>query len=475
MKKRVLTMGVAFAVALGMAGAAAAGLDFGKYRDSTLAGMSKDQFGFGGPLGQSSRQQVTRQQAQADPLSLFTLAKGLTAHVVSTDAAPITDQMAFWPNAKQPQYIIACNEGGTSTPGLQRIDLTTGAATTIVTGTTSCDPVRATPWGTYIFGEENGHGPSGGRVYELIDPTTTTGVTLDRTTGQFSGGTGTGNLQTLTAFGRDGWEGFGILPTGVTYASGDDDALGPKNGRPGDSYFKFVPDHLWTPGDPPITDLSQSPFDSGSWYGLRATDGGKSYGQGREFGDAQWISLPAGNDPDLEIQGLDARLTGYYRPEDGDLDGGALNQGLVRFCSNDTGDESRHLFGQTVCISDGSISQAANNTGPTQIQPFVIGGTSQGINMPDNIGYQPGRGNWVIDEDAETTFEFPHNNDIWDCLPDGQDQDLLSDGCVRVGTLNDLTAEWTGGIFDASGKNYYVSIQHNISREGTIIDITGWK
>jgi len=158
-----------------------------------------------------------------------------------------------------------------------------------------------------------------------------------------------------------------------------------------------------------------------------------------------------------------------------DIDGGALNQGLVRVCSPDTGDESDHLFGQTVCISDGSISQAANNTGPTQIQPFVIGGTSQGINMPDNIAYQSGRGNWVIDEDAETTFEFPHNNDIWDCLPDGQDQDLLSDGCVRVASLNDLTAEWTGGIFDASGKNYYVSIQHNIGREGTIIDFTGWK
>ena len=475
MKKRVLVLGVACAVVLAMAGAAAAGLDFGKYRDRTLAGMSKDQFGFGGPLAQSSSQQVTKQQAQADPLSLLTLAKGLQAHVVSTDAAPITDQMAFWPNAKNPQYLVACNEGGTTTTGLQRINLATGAATPIVTGTRFCDPVRATPWGTFIFGEENGHGADGGRVYELIDPIDTTGVTLDRTTGQFSGGTGAGNLQTLTAFGRDSWEGFGILPTGVTYASGDDDAFGPKKGRAGDSYFKFVPANLWTPGDPPITDLSQSPFDSGSWYGLRATDGDKSYGQGREFGNAQWIALPGGSDPDLEVQGRDAQLTGYYRPEDMDIDGGALNQGLVRVCSPDTGDESDHLFGQTVCISDGSISQAANNTGPTQIQPFVIGGTSQGINMPDNIAYQSGRGNWVIDEDAETTFEFPHNNDIWDCLPDGQDQDLLSDGCVRVASLNDLTAEWTGGIFDASGKNYYVSIQHNIGREGTIIDFTGWK
>jgi hypothetical protein len=65
------------------------------------------------------------------------------------------------------------------------------------------------------------------------------------------------------------------------------------------------------------------------------------------------------------------------------IDEGALSRGLVRFCSPDTGDEETHFFGQTVCISDGSISQSASNSGPTQIEPFVFGGTSEGINMPD--------------------------------------------------------------------------------------------
>jgi len=105
----------------------------------------------------------------------------------------------------------------------------------------------------------------------------------------------------------------------------------------------------------------------------------------------------------------------------------------------------------------------------------VVGGTSQGINMPDNIAFQPGSANAVLHEDAETTFEGPHDNDLWDCLPDGPDQDLLADGCIRVGTLNDLTAEWTGGIFDATGTRFFVSIQHNISGEATILEITGWK
>ena len=74
--------------------------------------------------------------------------------------------LMLWPQ-DHPTSLIACNEQGTSAPGLQRIDLATGTATTIVTGTTSCDPVRATPWGTVLFGEEAG---SSGAMYELIDP-----------------------------------------------------------------------------------------------------------------------------------------------------------------------------------------------------------------------------------------------------------------------------------------------------------------
>jgi hypothetical protein len=288
---------------------------------------------------------------------------------------------------------------------------------------------------------------------------------------------GADNLVTRTALGTMAFEGYGILPNGVTYADPDDSGLGPKNGGPADSYFKFIPETLWTPGDPPITDLDQSPYTGGTWYGLRVGGGSPftGYGQGREFGLATWIQLAGGDNPNLEQQGLDAGLTGYYRPEDMQLDLGSVRNGFARACSPDTGDESHHLYGQVVCFTDGTLSQAAKNTATPEIQPFVLGGTSQGVNMPDNIAYQNGRGNWVLNEDAETTFEGPHNNDVWDCLPDGQDQDLLSDGCVRVATLNDLTSEWTGGIFDASGKHYYVSIQHNISGKGTIIEITGWK
>lgn len=474
MSRKLATVGVAFALVLGLAGGAAAGLDWGRTRDALLRSQSPSYFGVGQPLARSSSEQITQGQAQADPTALVSLASGLHARVVTTKGGVQSDQISLWPNATHPTWLIECNEGGTSDPGLERINIRTGAEATIVTGTESCDPTRITPWGTILFAEEDGSGPSGGRAYELIDPLHTTGVTLDRTRGTFSGGTGAQNLTTLTALGRASFEGFGILPTGVTYIDPDDPDFGPQNGRAGNPYFKFIPSTLWTPGDPPITNPSQSPYVSGTYYGFQA-ESGSSFGQGREFGDGQWLRLPGGNDPDIEQQGRDAGVTGYYRPEDMDIDGTALAQGRVRVCGADTGDEEAHLFGQVICITDGSISQAGTNTATPQAEPFVFGGTSQGINMPDNVAFQPGRGNWVLHEDAETTFEFPHNNDLWDCLPDGGDQDLLSDGCVRVGTLNDLTAEWTGGIFDASGRHFYVSVQHNISGAATVLDITGWQ
>lgn len=46
---------------------------------------------------------------------------------------------------------------------------------------------------------------------------------------------------------------------------------------------------------------------------------------------------------------------------------------------------------------------------------------------------------------------------------------------MRIGTLNDLTAEWTGGIFDRFGDHFYVSVQHNATGHGVILDITGWR
>ena len=142
-----------------------------------------------------------------------------------------------------------------------------------------------------------------------------------------------------------------------------------------------------------------------------------------------------------------------------------------------TGNEDELLFGKVVCFTDGTLAEAAINGGTPEAQDLVEGNPQ--FAMPDNIAYHPGRGNWIVHEDANTTFQGTglgnHNDDLWSCLDDGHDDDLLSDGCIRIATLNDLDAEWTGGIFDATGKHFYVSIQHNDSGTGVILDITGWR
>jgi hypothetical protein len=251
---------------LGMGVAAAGGpFSFGLFRDQQLANHAKDLFGVGRPIAASSTQQLTQAAAAADPTKLATLARGLRARVVTTQGPVTDDQISLWPDSKHPTHLIACNEEGTATPGLVRIELATRKVSTIVTGTTSCDPTRRTPWGTIVFGEEAGQG---GRLYELIDPVHTTGVTLDRTTGTFSGGAGADHLITRTALGTAAFEGLGILGDGTSYLDGDDSDLGPKNGGPGDSLFKFIPDHPFH-GTTPITNLSQSPWTSGRTFGLR--------------------------------------------------------------------------------------------------------------------------------------------------------------------------------------------------------------
>lgn len=139
----------------------------------------------------------------------------------------------------------------------------------------------------------------------------------------------------------------------------------------------------------------------------------------------------------------------YFRPEDLSLDEAAQKAGSVRFCGNNTGVEEAHYSGETMCISDGAVSQAPTNSAVPQVQNLVVG--SSEYNMPDNIAYQPNRGNWIVHEDGATTFARPHNNDLWSCLDDGRDADLLSDGCLRIATLELAKGEaGRGGVVRGS-------------------------
>jgi secreted PhoX family phosphatase len=462
LRTAMVAAGVAFAVVGGVvtAWAVGGGIDPGERHEAQLEAHSNQFFGVTSGIAQSSMQDID--DPSAAPLTLAQFAKGLEARVVTSGvAAPNLDMGALWP-VDDPQWILSCNEQGTAQPGVQRINLATGAAETIVSGITSCDPLHVTPWGTVIFGEET----SDGHIYEMVDPLSITGATINRTTGAV---TGTNKIVQRPALGALAFEGIAFLPSGVGYYG---DELAPTNSAPGGSYYKFVPQTPLAAGTT-ITNLADSPLTSGSIFALKVGQGSNT-GQGMQQGDATWAPItPDPTTGSVRAAARSAGSTGYYRPEDLNFDVAKLNAGSVRFCGNNTGREQAHYYGETMCITDGTVDQALANAAMPHVQNLVIG--SPEYNMPDNVAYQPGRGNWIVHEDGETTFERPHNNDLWSCLDDGRDADLLGDGCLRIGTLNDLDAEWTGGFFDGTGKHFYVSIQHNATGFGTILDVTGWQ
>jgi hypothetical protein len=447
--------------------------EFGALVEQQLRAFSPRLFGVLAPVASSSLESIDAAAADADPRALVTVAHGLKVRVVTAaaNAGANIDMMVPWPDAVHPTHLIACNEQGTGDPGVQRIRLSDGLVETMVTGLSSCDPVRRTAWGTVIAGEEAGNS---GRLIEIANPLATTGVLFDRATGVASdgpGGSGAANVVARSALGRLAFEGIALYDDGVTYY-GDENR--PSTGKAGGAFFKFVPSHPWT-GGAPITDLAQSPLADGSVFGLRLgkRSGNTDYGQGTNTGLGTWVPIASSFDADLRAAAADLKLSGYYRPEDLDVDLAALAAGRVRFCGNNTGNEGDdQSFGETVCITDGTLAESLANGATPELQYLVVG--TPDFAMMDNVAYQPGRGNWLILEDGDGPA-VGRNNDIFSCLDDGADADLLSDGCVRVVTLNDLEAESTGGIFDAAGKRFWVSVQHNVTGHGVVLEITGWR
>jgi hypothetical protein len=103
-------------------------------------------------------------------------------------------------------------------------------------------------------------------------------------------------------------------------------------------------------------------------------------------------------------------------------------------------------------------------------------------------GYEAGgreTGIWsAIRSNNHYVIEDNPNGDIFACLPDGADRDIKTDGCVKILSVKDSSAEPTGFKFSADGKTAYLAIQHSSDGLMTkvddyatddIIKITGFK
>jgi secreted PhoX family phosphatase len=283
------------------------------------------------------------------------------------------------------------------------------------------------------------------------------------------------------------FEGNPILADGTMYYG---DELRPGGGNPGGGIYKFVPDFPYG-GAGPITVPAQSPLASGRIYGLKVGSAGDN-GQGTEIGQGAWVEVTAATFADVNgnvnLRAAQAALkfTGYYRPEDMEFDPVALARGDLRACWTNTGRmsngggsavETGSIYGEVMCLTDASAPLAVGGAVPT-VRRFLAGDPA--ANYFDNLAFQPRTGNLVVLEDGEVevvkgdgTKEL-RGNDIWMCLPDGADRDVQSDGCIRIVSLRDTTAEPSGFIFTASGEDAYVNIQHRGVNTGALLKISGF-
>lgn len=452
-------------------------LDFGMRVERLLHTHSEKLFGFGKPLQDSApaADGVYRKGAQPANDQVL-LARGLKAEYLTRTAANATDMMAFYP-AVHPTHLITCVESsraeiaaGKFNPSVQRIHLATGQVDTVLRGMSHCDGIRATPWGTILATEER----SDGGAYEIADPLNVTDQTVvDRATGAV---TDAAHVAKRPALPTMAWEGLVVLPSGVVIAG---DELRPGSAAAdtdGGAIFKFVPQAPRT-GSGSIGNLADSPWVAGSVYAMQVScvNDKAQFGQGCEIGNAAWLAVnPATARADAGMKGA----TGYYRPEDLHQDPmyrDPANPDAVRFCWTNTGNEAAHNYAEVVCGVDGAPLVADASKRSVAVNRFVEG--DRDFNSFDNLDFQPGTGNLYVAEDHT-------NGDIFACLADGADRDIKTDGCVKVLSVKDSSAEPTGFIFSSDGTTAYVSIQHSddtampkIDDYATddVIKITGFK
>lgn len=458
--------------------------DFGMQTEHRLSKDADKLFGIEAPIVDSAAPTTgpyrTLRQRAADQVIV---AEGLKVEYLTRNAADNTDMMVFWPNDKQPTHLITAIEvfeprvigknpdnSDKWTPSVQRIRLSDGKVEVIVRGLAGADGIRRTAWGTIVVAEE----VSDGGLYEIFDPIETTEQTvLNRATGI---STDPAHIVKRTALPTMAWEGIGLLPSGVLIAG---DELRPGSGTPdtdGGALFKFVPSAMYT-GNGKIDRPSQSPLAAGSVYALQVScrNDRQQFGQGCEIGAGAWLPINAAT---ARANADAAGATGFYRPEDLEIDPhfiDASQPDAVRFCWTNTGNEGAQHYGEVLCGIDRAPMSADAQQRSVAINRFVEGDAD--FNQPDNIAFQPSSRNVFVIEDHP-------NGDIFACLPDGGDRDIKSDGCVKILSVKDSSAEPTGFFFAPDGKTAYLSIMHsddtNMPRHndfGTddILKITGFE
>ena len=462
-----------------------AGDDFGLVVEQSLKSKSGSLFGVDSALDKPAPPSPANYRRSAQPaIKQLLLANSLKVEYLTRNAADQTDMMAFWPDDSKPTHLITCVEQARTTiddndklnPSVQRIDLRTGQVVTMVRGLSRCDGVRRTPWHTILVGEEVGDGAA----WEILDPLKVTeNIIHDRADNMVSDPR---HIAKRPALGIKAWEGLAVYPNGVVVSV--DEA------RPG-AIYRFVPERFWQ--GQAILSLEQSPLASGALYVMRLDCVGSTRhsdivsNTGCQIGTGRWLAV------DAESARYSARengATAVFRPEDLHLDPTYKGPG-VRFCWANTGNPETRHYAEVMCAIDhhpdahqqtidADSSQTWLVTGKKQYAEMTVNRFVQGdpiFHSFDNLAFQQGTNTLYVIEDRA-------NGSVFACLPDGNDRDLLSDGCTRIASVIDSTGKPTGFLFTADGSTAYLALQHSKDKHMPLVDgfrtddiliITGFK
>jgi hypothetical protein len=393
----------------------------------------------------------------ADQPFLVTSTPGWTQQTLFTNAAPGLyraggngnsnfDQIAVNQSGPNPgRYVFTVNETGDG--GVVRYDRITNTATQIVsspilgTNGRSLDPVRWTPWGTVIFGEE----VNGGRLLEIMNPLAEPASiqVVDR-----------------PKVGRSSMEGWDWDAQGNFYYQDEDN---------GGGIYKFVPNQNaanFNPNDP-----STSPLASGQIFTLRIDQANTE----TRTGTGTWVALnnpdgtPINGIPDPTVNARTAgnavNATNYRRPEDMHL---MTKNGrtflIVASTTADSGTTNEHVY--SIELLNGTSVQVRSFVDSSTIDlatGLPVDASGNFFQTPDNIAFDAWGDVWIV-EDNEP-------GDIWRALD--ADGDGVAESIARFASLSTPGAEPTGMFFNPYNPyEFYVNVQHPSDRLDRMILFT---
>ncbi|SCX61220.1 alkaline phosphatase PhoX [Nitrosospira sp. Nsp1] len=338
------------------------------------------------------------------------------------------------------RYLFSPFENNIS--GVKRFDRLTDTSLTVVANGTqnfvSGDASRWTPWGSYLTAEESwGKGSTKGRLFELTNPTTTTGPA-------------TSNFIQRTVVPHVSHEGLAFDKNNNLYFI---DELN------GGSIYKYVSAN-------PKASSGDDYFAAGQTFAMQVAGGNNA----NATGAIAWAAITDVNGvalADVSVLAADGAIDGrasasnalgtrYQRPEDIEIQTLANGNQVIYAATTTT----HEVYSFNLDTNTAKIF--ASQTTSDQVTHSPVG---EVFNSPDNLAIDA-QGNIYIVEDQPGG-----QADIW--FAKDVDRDGVAESIGRWASMSTVDAEPTGLYFDKFNHNIaYVNIQHPGSDVDRMIQIS---